>query len=141
MLADRFKLRVHTETRQLPIYELVVARADDRLGPQIRATAAAKRSADAVPGKLRFRAYTAVDIARNLANSSGRMVVDRTELTGMYDGELTWTPDNLPPGVAVDANAPSIFAAVEEQLGLKLLPATGPVEVLVIDSVERPTPD
>jgi uncharacterized protein (TIGR03435 family) len=142
LLADRFKLRVHTETRPTPIYELVLARADGRLGPQMQpADAQARRGASAVPGRLQFRAYTAADVARNLTNSSGRIVLDRTGLTGSYTGVLTWTPDNPPPGVPVDQDGPSLFAAVQEQLGLKLQPATGTTDILVIDSVERPTPD
>ena len=65
-----------------------------------------------------------------------RTVVDKTGIAGAMDFTLTWAPDNTP-----DSNAPSIFTAVEEQLGLKLVPGRGPVDVLVIDSAERPTPD
>jgi uncharacterized protein (TIGR03435 family) len=72
-------------------------------------------------------------------------VVDRTGLTGTYDLELTWTPEAPPAGrdgaPPVDPNGPSVFTALQEQLGLKLEATTGPVEVLVIDSADRPTPD
>jgi uncharacterized protein (TIGR03435 family) len=75
-----------------------------------------------------------------------RMVVDRTGMTGNRDFVLTYTPDQPsgppPPGVElppVDPNGPSLFTAMQEQLGLKLEPATGPVEVFVIDRVERPS--
>ena len=74
------------------------------------------------------------------------MVVDRTGLTGGWDFELTFAPENRggPPGAAaapVDPDAPSFFTAIQEQLGLKLEPTKGPVEVLVIDSIEKPTED
>jgi uncharacterized protein (TIGR03435 family) len=75
--------------------------------------------------------------------------VDKTGLTGGFDIDLTWTPDQMPngpppPGVtmpAIDPNGPSIFTALQEQLGLKLESQTGPVDVLVVAHVDRPTPD
>jgi uncharacterized protein (TIGR03435 family) len=78
-----------------------------------------------------------------------RTVVDRTSLTGRFSFHLTWTPDQLPPRPPgdqddlppIDPNGPSIFTAVQEQLGLKLESTTGPVDVLIIDSVEHPTPN
>jgi uncharacterized protein (TIGR03435 family) len=90
-----------------------------------------------------------------LARQLGRKVVDRTALSGRYDFTLTWTPDNLPPrapgtppdqpvtvnGLSIDPNGPSIFTAIQEQLGLKLESTRGPVDVLVIDRVEKPTAD
>ena len=77
----------------------------------------------------------------------GRPVTDETELTGYYNYALRWTPDQPPqprPGdlvPVIDPNGPSLFTAIEEQLGLRLRPARGPVEVLVIDSVQQPTPN
>src|SRR5688572_2540619 len=79
--------------------------------------------------------------------ATGRLVVDKTGLTGRFAFTLRWTPEQMPtatppPGVApIDPNGPSFFTALQEQLGLKLQSATGPVEVVVIDSVEQPTPD
>ena len=82
-----------------------------------------------------------------------RVVADRTGLTGTFDIDLTWTPDQIPQGLAgppppgapplppIDPNGPSIFTAVQEQLGLKLESAKGPVDVVVIDSVEQPSED
>jgi len=84
-----------------------------------------------------------------------RVIVDRTGLTGNFDIELQWTPDNLPPrpaglpadqplrinGESIDPNGPSLFTAMQEQLGLKLDGARAPVEVLVVDRIERPAPD
>ena len=80
--------------------------------------------------------------ALHITSHVGRPVIDKTGLTGSFDYELRWTPDEpSPDGGAARAGGPSIFAAVEEQLGLKLEPQRGPVEVLVIDSIERPTPN
>ena len=91
----------------------------------------------------------------SLVQTVQRTVVDKTGLSGNFDFYVRWTPERLPPrpagvpadqpirmnGLEIDPNGPSIFTALQEQLGLKLEPARGPVEVLVIDHVERPTPD
>jgi uncharacterized protein (TIGR03435 family) len=86
--------------------------------------------------------------ANGIAGQVGRMVIDRTGLTGNWDLELTFAPERplgaLPPGAEpppVDPNAPTLFTAVQEQLGLKLDATKGPVEVLVIDSIQQPTAD
>ena len=85
-----------------------------------------------------------------LSQAVHRVVVDRTGLKGNFDIDLTWTPDQIPQGPpppgapplpAIDPNGPSIFTALQEQLGLKLESETGPVDVLVIDHVEQPAPD
>ena len=90
------------------------------------------------------------EFARTLSQFVGRVVVDRTGLTGPYDLDLNWTPDQMPQGTLppgapplppIDPNGPSIFTALQEQLGLKLDSIKGPVDVLVIDRVEPPTPD
>lgn len=82
-------------------------------------------------------------LAQSMSRLAGRIVVDRTGLTGGFDLDLEFTPDPAaaaqPPAAGGDANLPSLFTALEEQLGLKLQPQRGPVEVLVIDRVERPT--
>ena len=87
-------------------------------------------------------------LAQQLSQSAQRVVVDRTGLTGNYDFDLNWTPDQLPRGAppgapvpAIDPNGPSLFTAVQEQLGLKLESTKGSVEVFVVDHVDRPTPD
>jgi len=176
LLAERFKLVVHRETREIPIYALVMAKADGTRGPQLlpsttdcdainAAANAAARSGGAppvpaaangrplcgtrtTPGRMMAGAVAMSNFARNLSNFAGRITVDKTGLTGLFDLELQWTPDQLPPegslppglpGPPVDG--PSLFTAVQEQLGLKLDSQRGPVEVLVIDSAERPTPD
>ena len=179
LLQDRFKLRAHLETRELPIYELVVARADGTLGPELRQSAvdcdaliAAVRGGAPLPprepnepppcGAMRGPARVlaggipmpqfATMVTNILAVGSGpaaegRLVIDKTGLAGRFAFTLTWTPEQMPtapppPGVPpIDPNGPSFFTALQEQLGLKLVSAKGPVDVVVIDSVERPTPD
>lgn len=179
LLADRFKLVAKTATRDIPVYALVMARADRKLGPQLREVPAvdcvALRATNGgmpppmPPGP--FVALPCVMTARSGVIMAGsttmadlvrvaftrvvldRVVVDRTGLVGTYSVDVEWTPESepfasaadLPPGLPVPppltTAGPSIFTALQEQLGLKLEPARGPVEVLVIDSVERPTPD
>ena len=171
LLADRFKLVMHKATKELPIFELVVARQDGRLGPQLRPAAVdcAARAAAAArgatppassgppgpgscgmtmnPARVMGGGATMAMLANLLEGPAQRLVIDRTGLTGNWDLEVKYTPDRsqLPPGVelppSIDLNGPSLFTALEEQLGLKLRPARGPVEVLVIDSVQQPTPN
>jgi uncharacterized protein (TIGR03435 family) len=158
LLADRFKLAVHNETRERPVYALVFGMADKRLGPQLQrsttdcATAKGPDSCGSSvgPGFIRSRSRTMAQFAESLAqltntgSSLNRLVVDRTGLEGPYDLTLRFTPDNIPPASVpgfppVDQNGPSIFTALQEQLGLKLESSQGMVEVLVVD--RRPTPN
>lgn len=170
LLAERFKLAVHRETREMDIYALVVNRPDGTLGPNLRRTTtdceammAARRGGpppaqpgpDApfqcgmrgTPGRLTVNAMPLSLFANNLSGQVQRVVVDRTGLSGGWDFEITYAPEqpvNPPPGVefpAADPNAPSLFTAIQEQLGLKLQSTKGPVEVLVVDRIERPTSD
>jgi uncharacterized protein (TIGR03435 family) len=96
---------------------------------------------------IRFSGFPLSQVASMLGGQSGRMVVDRTGLTGNWEFALTFAAEQRgqpPPGVelpAPDPDAPSLFTAIQEQLGLKLESTKGPVDVLVIDSVEQPTPD
>jgi uncharacterized protein (TIGR03435 family) len=162
LLEDRFRLSAHRETRDLPIYALVLARADGRLGPRLRPTtsdycakaleAAGKPGATPPPtgspvcgmrpggsgNEFTAGAVPMTELARLLNVVSGRTVVDRTGLTGVWDFDLQWSPPNAPNA---DPDRPSIFTALPEQLGLRLDATTAPVEVLVIDQVERPIPD
>jgi uncharacterized protein (TIGR03435 family) len=171
LLADRFKLVMHKETKVLPIFELVLARPDGKPGPQLRPAAVdcAARAAAAARGtpppaspgppgpgscgmnmnpvSVRGGGVTLAMLANILEGPAQRLVIDRTGLTGNWDLDVKYTPERsqLPPGieppVPIDWNGPSLFTALEEQLGLKLRPARGPVEVLVIDSVQQPTPN
>jgi uncharacterized protein (TIGR03435 family) len=137
MLADRFKLATHVETRELPEYELVVAKGTPKFGD-------AKKEGTTVN---HGRAYIHVQggnsatlLAEELAKEVGRPVIDRTGIAGRYDLEFRWTPDSAVAGGATAADAPpSLFTALEEQLGLKLKSAKGPVQVLVIDHAEMPS--
>jgi len=174
LLADRFKLALHRETRELPVYDLTVAKS----GPKLPAAKEAGcvsfppgTPPRPVPGKVDcgyvsgpFSEYTpglhikgskvhVADLVRELASVLDRPVLDKTGFTGEFDLDLSFTADDATMGLPgsggpgdpggtrppTDPNLPNIFAALEEQLGLKLVSAKGPVEVLVIDHVERPT--
>jgi uncharacterized protein (TIGR03435 family) len=163
LLEDRFKLKVHTETRNLPLFELSVAKSgpkmklsDDQTPPTALQGAGGSRGAGLARGAMRLgrnefegQAQTMDIFAKALgAVYAGRPVVDRTGLKGLYDIKLQWTPDpavSAPaaPGVAGNSSTapsgPSLFTAIEEQLGLKLESSRGPLPVLVIDSVQKPS--
>jgi uncharacterized protein (TIGR03435 family) len=144
LLTDRFQLKTHTETRQLPVYRLVLARDDRRFGPKLRTStldcAATRCTASVLSGRIQTNGYSMAQLAQLLTSNVDRAVIDRTGLTGVYDLELAWTPDDGTADV-VTRDAPGLFTAIVEQLALKLEPAVGPVDVLVIDGIERPTED
>ncbi len=142
MLADRFGLKIHRETRQLPVYDLVVAKG----GPKMKVSPAQGPSWSGMStGYITGQGVPVATLVFNLSNEIDRPVVDKTGLTGNYDFKLTWTPAEArapadPSAAAPDADSgPSIFSAIEEQLGLKLVSAKGPVDVIVVDHVERPS--
>jgi uncharacterized protein (TIGR03435 family) len=169
LLADRFKLATHNETRELPIYNLVKVRSDGRLGEKLRRSdidCAALRAAGSIPppvrsgpppcimgfgrGTLSAKAMTISQLANlGLTRLVNRPVVDRTGLDGAYDWTLEWMPNQPSPSqldspgtsAQIDPDRPSIFTALQEQLGLKLESTKGPVDVLVIDHVEPPNED
>jgi uncharacterized protein (TIGR03435 family) len=142
LLADRFRLVTHTETRELPIYELVVARGGAKFGDPKSSGTIVNHGRDHIEVE---GPNSAALLAEELSKEVGRDVVDRTGIIGRYDLKLQWTPDDsaVPAsnGSASSASdsGPSLFTALEEQLGLKLEPAKGPVQVLVIDHVELPS--
>jgi len=130
LLMDRFKLAVHREMRQLPAYGLVV----DPKGPKFHESEASTRpDMTGGPGQMKARRISIAILAQSLSRLLDRPVLDLTGLTGRYDFELEWTPEGDTAGTG-----PSIFTAVQEQLGLRLETKTGPMEVLVIDHVEKP---
>ena len=162
LLADRFQLRVHRETKEMPIYALLVAKN----GPKLQAPREACFDPKAgipppptLPGQSPSRPCGGFNnssnqmlgagvgmsrFAANLSRFTGRTVVDRTGLKGTYDIALRWTPTEsqawLPTGpLPPDDSQPSIFTAMQEQLGLRLESQRGPVEVLVIDQAEKPS--
>ena len=151
LLRDRFKLLAHMETQQGQIYGLTMARSDRRLGPQIKPTTLnCAPPQPAAPGPCGMNTFngrmvgtgqSVAQLAAALASFGvRRTVLDRTELKGSYDFELRWTPDTS-TGAGAANDAPSIFAALQEQLGLKLEAERGSVEMLIVDSIERPKPD
>jgi uncharacterized protein (TIGR03435 family) len=141
LLADRFALTAHKETRQLPVFALVLAKG----GPKFKPAQVNGTTIDTYPSRLHISGSddTVAVLARELAQSLGRVVLNQTGLIGRYDLTLSWTPDDRPaPTVngAPDPNAPpGLFTAIQEQLGLKLESTKAPVDVLVIDRVERPS--
>jgi len=154
LLKDRFHLEVRNQTREMPVFALVVARPDGKLGPQLTKSrfdcAAWQASPHAPPqpgqtpncgmrvgpGSLSAKAIRMAQLAATLAALVSRSTLDKTGLAGLFDAELKWAPDQ----VAADAaDGPSIFAALQQQLGLKLAAERGPVEVLVVDRVEEPS--
>jgi len=155
MLRDRFKVAAHVEQRELPVYNLMRSRRDFSPGPGLKPASIDCRRPDwreqikdnpsARPCGFSWDngVYTGggqpiQTIALLLASPAGRPVFDQTGLTGLFDFDLKWAP-----GIAADpsGNAVSIFTAVQEQLGLKLESASAPLDVLIVDHVEKPTPN
>jgi bla regulator protein blaR1 len=143
MLAERCRLAVHRETKEGPVYSLVVAKG----GPKLQDAGPDKKGVgmSAGRGMLQGHENTTAMIARALSDRVARTIVDNTGLTGNYNFTLKWMPDaDKAPGLGLPepsatADGPSLFTAIQEQLGLKLEPAKGPVEILVIDHVEKPS--
>lgn len=142
LLADRFQLTCHFADKQLPVFELQV----DKAGAKLQDTAAPENkqhsigtSGNATRVDFRGTGVTLEEVAAALSGQLERMVIDKTGLTGKYDMHLLWSRETAPAPDADTASLPSVFTAVEEQLGLKLVPAKGPVRVLVIDAVEKPS--
>jgi uncharacterized protein (TIGR03435 family) len=178
LLAERFKLKTHTETRELPIYALVMARSDSKPGPQLRRTDAdcsravisqddwVGRGPVAGPppcgffgfspgtdlpkgrGGFAFRGLTMGMFAKRLVPMVRRTVSDQTGVTGYFDGDFDFVaempPPPPPPGMPSAFGPdpfPTVFTVLPEQLGLKLDSRRGPVDVLVIDRIERAAPE
>jgi uncharacterized protein (TIGR03435 family) len=140
LLADRFKLAVHFETKQLPMYNLVIAHG----GPHLQESKPdAKLTYGSNFGDLQGSAIPSSTLASILSQQLQHTVVDQTGLTGKYDIKLKWESDHARPGpgdAASDPSGlPSLFTALQEQLGLKLESTKGPVQTLVIDHIERPS--
>jgi uncharacterized protein (TIGR03435 family) len=166
VLEDRFKLKVHTETKQRPVYELVIAKGGSKLkeatpgdtysngikGPDGAGHGGMMRMSR---GQVTGQAIPITSLVDILSRQLEKTVIDKTGLTGKYDLELNWTPEESEGGVggpppppagspqrtepAPDSSGPSLFTALQEQLGLRLQSAKGPVETLVVDHVEIPS--
>jgi len=172
LLADRFGLKVHVETRTLPVFNLVVDKGGAKLQPYTPEPAPAAAPGDPAtahpptpsaaasnppPAKPGFRAtmsrYQATMTATGQPLSAplrmighqpeldGRIVIDKTGLTGLYSFTLNWSPQRLNAPASPDATGPSLFTALREQLGLRLEPSKAPIPVVVIDAVTAPTPN
>jgi len=157
ILKDRFNFQAHLETKTLPVYDLILAKGGPKFtggkGPNADTVAAmAKRGLTGTKGgmivydgEITGGNIPVSSLVFSLTGAVGRTVIDKTGLTGTYDFELKWTPEHGGPANADygQANAqdsgPSIFTALEEQLGLRLQPSKGPVQTLVVDHVEMPS--
>jgi uncharacterized protein (TIGR03435 family) len=130
MLRERFRLEIHRETRDMPIYSLVVAKSGPRLTPTTAAMQTWSRGNGSLVGTKVPMDMFAGDL---LESQLRRVVVDHTAIPGEFDINLRWTPENA------EQAGVSLFTAIQEQMGLRLQSAHGPVEMLVIDSAERPS--
>jgi uncharacterized protein (TIGR03435 family) len=154
LLIDRFKLQYHVEQRAGQGYHLLIARADGRLGPQLRRStmtcspdAKTPRSPDcrydARPGNIDVTAFPIGLLASMLGAYTDSVVVDRTALEGDFDYGMKWNRASLgaAPDTARASDGPSLFAALSEQLGLKLEPAKLQIDHVIVDAISRPEPD
>jgi uncharacterized protein (TIGR03435 family) len=140
LLADRFGLKVHHETRELPVYRLVIAKS----GLKMQETAPKETGGmSGVRGHITARGVSMGSLLVILSGVAERTVVDKTGLTGRYDVDLRWTPDEAAGSLQTSATSldsgPTFFMAIQEQLGLKLVSAKVPMDTIVVDHVEAPT--
>lgn len=144
LLAERFGLKTHTESREQSVLVLTRARADGPLGPGLKRrtdceTTPCSGGGTGRPDGLKLDATTIARLATMFSAMRRQIVHDETGVTGVYDVEMTFRPDET--GADAADSRPSFFTALEEQLGLKLTAQRRPVDVLVVDSISRPTPD
>ena len=149
LLADRFKLKSHDESKEAPVYALVVGKNGPKLKPTEPGTEG-RQMMRMGHGQLSAKKVTMDALANQLANHVGRNVVNKTGLSGEFDVDLEWSPDpnqsgpfgGPPPGEApppVDSSGPSIFTAVQDKLGLKLEASKAAVKMIVVGSIEKPS--
>jgi uncharacterized protein (TIGR03435 family) len=169
LLKDRFQLEIRMETKEMPVYAIVQARKDGKLGPQMKESTCTpydpqhppERPAPGVaqplycgnrqmgPAQMKASGVLVADLAPMLGRMLGRTVIDKSGLTAKYDLSAQWTPDEqilsqlpVPAGMerpTFPESGPSIFTAFQEQLGLKLESQKGPVEILVVEKAEKPS--
>ncbi len=145
LLAHRFHLKAHFETREMPMYELVPAKGGSKLKEADPTRHGFAMKSNGLRGSATI--HNLIDVLECSPDVGGREVIDKTGLAGVYDFSLTWTPlqaavapgggSGSPP--SPDVEGASLFTAIEEQLGLKLVPAKGLGQVLLIDHIEQPS--
>jgi uncharacterized protein (TIGR03435 family) len=139
LLAERFGLKAHHEQREMPAYALVLAKGGPKLTPSAhdpKEVPDQSGSGNSVREAMKYTNNSMADLANGLQEFADRPVVDRTGFSGRYDFKLQWTRDETRT-TSPDA-PPGLFTAIQEELGLKLEPVKAPVDVLVVDKVERP---
>lgn len=149
LLADRFQLKVHHERRELPVLALKVTKRGTRLMPAMESSPVSREHWSGLRNPARGRMEgrdVPVSLLVNALSSKpeigGRLVVNQTELKGKYDFTLTWAPQNEHSATdSMGESSPTLFTALEEQLGLKLESTKAPVDCIVIDRVEPPSPN
>jgi uncharacterized protein (TIGR03435 family) len=150
LLEERFQLKTHRETRELPVFAFVVAKNGPKLMPTVEgrpgpgglSAGSSKSSTTAAGTEMSGSGMTISRLTNMLSGPAGRPIIDKTNLSGTYDFVLKFAPvQNLTAAgdSGADSGGPSLVTALEEQLGLKLESAKGPVEILVIDSVSKPS--
>jgi uncharacterized protein (TIGR03435 family) len=143
LLAERFGLKVHWETKEFPVYHLVIAKGGPKLPASMPEDILHRGAATCLfgasrKGYIRVQGCVPKDLEDQLRFATGRTVIDKTGITTRSNFELRWTPDDTPADPP-EASGPSIFTAVQEQPGLKLAPAVAPLDILVIDAAAKPS--
>lgn len=144
LLVERFRLKAHFETREKTIYVMTLARADKQLGPGLKprpecGTSQCPSGGTGRSDSIMMRAITLATLANGMLSVvRGELVQDETGVPGVFDVEMSWRPE---ASTDPDDARPAFVTAMREQLGLKLEPMRRPVEVLVVERIDRPTPD
>ena len=144
LLIDRFQLKAHVEPRDRTIFLLTTARPDKRLGKGLTPrpeceTTQCESGGGGQQGAIKQRAVTLTQFAQGMLSAvRGELILDETGVPGKFDVELSWRPEG---STDPEDTRPALVTAIEEQLGLKLQPQRRPIEMLIIDSIDRPTPD
>ena len=148
LLEDRFKLVTHKEQREMPIYAVVLAREDGRLGSGVQRIDDCKNAKFSGPPAGRYSGCGSISVVASIASMMlGAPVIDKTGLTGTFAVAVNFSPEGVRPfpgdaprdALPTERDLPSFRDALREQLGFKLESTRGPVDVLVIDSVQQPT--
>jgi uncharacterized protein (TIGR03435 family) len=144
ILLDRFQLKFHHELKMLPVYEMVLVKGGPKFKETTAAEAASENGVNGVRAggvsihntQLYATGVPLSDLASHLSGQLHRIVIDKTGLNGKYNLSLAWTPDDAPPGR--ESTAPTLFTALQEELGLRLQSSKAEVEMFVVDSVAQP---